>query len=374
MNENVVYVGIDVDDERYHCSALDQSTGEVLDLRCRATLKGLLKQLEKQTENFKGAQLRVCYEASYVGFSLQRDLAERGYICEVVAPSSIPRRSGKLVKTDRIDAAELAEYYAKGLLSIVAPPDAQMEQDRDLLRSRQRLIQQRSDMRRHVHALLRRNGMHYKSEAQQQKTYWRTYHYSWLERTVEECAGSLRANLRMLLQQLRSFDETLGAYDEEIELLAKSPRYRESVQALTCYKGIKHLLALTMITEIGDVARFGHPCQLVSFIGMDIREYSSGGKSNRSGMTRCGNRYLRTAFIEANQRGYRIARLGKDVRARRQDCGEQYIAIADRCLRRLCKKGNRLLLAGKHPNKVKAACAREMVGFVWESLNLARAS
>lgn len=93
MNENVVYVGIDVDDERYHCSALDQSTGEVLDLRCRATLKGLLKHLEKQTENFKGAQLRVCYEASYVGFSLQRDLAERGYICEVVAPSSIPRRS-----------------------------------------------------------------------------------------------------------------------------------------------------------------------------------------------------------------------------------------------------------------------------------------
>ena len=35
----------------------------------------------------------------------------------------------------------------------------------------------------------------------------------------------------------------------------------------------------------------------------------------------------------------------------------------------LNKKGNRLLLAGKHPNQVKLACAREMVGFVWESLN-----
>jgi hypothetical protein len=34
----------------------------------------------------------------------------------------------------------------------------------------------------------------------------------------------------------------------------------------------------------------------------------------------------------------------------------------------LCLKGNRLLIAGKHPNKVKVACAREMVGFVWESL------
>jgi hypothetical protein len=42
-------------------------------------------------------------------------------------------------------------------------------------------------------------------------------------------------------------------------------------------------------------------------------------------------------------------------------------------LRRPSKKGNRLLLAGKHPNKVKVACAREMVGFVWESLNKAAA-
>ena len=38
-------------------------------------------------------------------------------------------------------------------------------------------------------------------------------------------------------------------------------------------------------------------------------------------------------------------------------------------MKRVNGKGNRLLLAGKHPNKVKVACAREMVGFVWESLH-----
>jgi hypothetical protein len=107
---------------------------------------------------------------------------------------------------------------------------------------------------------------------------------------------------------------------------------------------------------------------------MDIREYASGGKSTRLGITRQGNRYLRTALIEANQRGYRSAALGKDVKARRATSRSEYVAIADRCLRRLNKKGNRLLLAGKHPNKVKVACAREMVGFVWESLNQAAAA
>ena len=373
MNQNVVYVGIDVDDVSYHGSALDWHTGEVLDFRCRPTLKGLVGQLAKVSEYFGGARLKLCYESSYVGFSLQRDLQERSYECEVVAPSSIPRRAGKSVKTDRIDAADLAEFYANGLLTIVTAPDAELEQDRDLLRSRQRLIQQQGDLRRHILSLLRRNGLHYKAECDH-KTHWRTHHYGWLARTIEGCSGSLQVNLSLLLRQLKNLDEILATYGEEIEALAVTPRYQEPVKALTCYKGIKHLFALTMITEIGDVKRFAHPRQLVSWVGMDIREYASGGKSNRLGITRQGNRYLRTAFIEANQRGYRSVSISKDVKARRAKSPSEYVAIADRCLRRLNKKGNRLLLAGKHPNKVKVACAREMVGFVWESLNQAAAA
>ena len=30
MNKNAIYVGLDVDDERYHGSALNKTTGEVL--------------------------------------------------------------------------------------------------------------------------------------------------------------------------------------------------------------------------------------------------------------------------------------------------------------------------------------------------------
>ena len=124
-----------------------------------------------------------------------------------------------------------------------------------------------------------------------------------------------------------------------------------------------------MITEIVDVKRFPHPRQLASWIGMGNREYSSGGKPNRFGITKQGNRYLRTAFVEAKQRGYRTARISDDLKARRKDTESELINIADRCLKRLNTKGNRLLIAGKHPDKVKVACAREMVGFVWESLN-----
>ncbi len=368
MNQNILYVGLDVDDTQYHGSAFNKDTGEVIDFKCRPTLKGLLQQLDRTARHFPGCTISLCYEASYVGYCLQRDLISHGVHCDVVSPSSIPSPRGKAVKTDRIDAGYLAQFYANDLLTIVQPPDEEQEQDRDMLRSRQKLLQQQTQLRRHMQAVLRRSGLHYKAETGN-KSHWTKHHYGWLARTIDGLSGSLKVNLTLLLRELTGLNQVLVEYGQQIEVLASTARYQESVQALTCYKGIKNIFALTMITEIGDIKRFPHPRKLMSWIGMDIREYSSGGKHHRFGITKQGNRYLRTAFVEANQRGYRTARINKDLKARRKNTAPELINIADRCLRRLNKKGNRLLLAGKHPNKVKVACAREMVGFVWESLN-----
>ena len=115
MKQTIIYVGLDVDDTQYHGSALDNHTGEVIDFKCRPTLKGLLSQLEKLDRHFPGCTLKLCYEASYIGFTLQRNLTEKGYRCDVVAPTSIPSPRGKQIKPDRIDASQLAQYYANGL-------------------------------------------------------------------------------------------------------------------------------------------------------------------------------------------------------------------------------------------------------------------
>lgn len=124
MNQNILHVGLDVDDTQYHGSAFNRNTGEVIDFRCRPKLKGLLTQLDKLQRHFQGCSIRLCYEASYVGFHLQRDVGAHGWHCDVIAPSSIPSPRGKAVKTDRIDAGHLAQFYANDLLTIVQPPDA----------------------------------------------------------------------------------------------------------------------------------------------------------------------------------------------------------------------------------------------------------
>jgi transposase len=367
MQQNIIYIGLDVDDTQYHGSALNKQTGEVLEFACRPTLKALLNQLSKLKSHFPSSAFKLCYEASYVGYTLRRDLAQHGYNCDVVAPSSIPSPRGKQVKTDRIDAAQLAQFYANDLLTQVNVPDAEGEQDRDLLRSRQKIVAQQTELRTHIQALLRRQGLHYRVQCQH-KTHWTKLHYAWLDRTVESVAGSLKINLNLLLHQLRAIDAILLDYDQQVECMAQSPRYQSAVKALTCYKGIKNHFALTMITEIGDIHRFDHPQRLVSWMGLDIREYSSGGKQHRFGITKQGNRQLRTAFVEANQRSYRSTKITKALAARRKDTDSELINIAYRCLHRINKKGRHLLLAGKPVNKVKVACAREMVGFVWESL------
>jgi transposase len=119
MNKKIVHVGLDVDDTQYHGAALNKATGELFNFKCRPTLKGLLGQLVRIRKQFPRHVVRVVYEASYIGFTLQRDLEDKGIHCDVVAPSSIPRQGGKAVKTDRIDATQLAQFYANDLLTIV---------------------------------------------------------------------------------------------------------------------------------------------------------------------------------------------------------------------------------------------------------------
>ncbi|MBL7670835.1 MAG: transposase [Bdellovibrionaceae bacterium] len=73
---------------------------------------------------------------------------------------------------------------------------------------------------------------------------------------------------------MKWLNHTRSEYDKAFDELAATERYKKQVRALVCYKGIKNIFALVMITEIGNIKRFKHPRQLVSWMGMDIIELS----------------------------------------------------------------------------------------------------
>lgn len=370
MKNETVYIGVDVDDQAFHGYAIREGAREGTAFKCRPNAGHLSKKLEE----FKGehVSVKICYEATYLGYSLQRDLAARGWECEVIAPSLIPIVPGQKVKTDKIDSKKLAIYYMKGELTVVHIPSVREESVRDLIRTRHFLVDQLKGLKAHVLSMFRRMGYSYREGERSKRSHWTPAHIEWMERRVAEMPERhQQMSMYMLLEQIQKVTELVRLYEEEIENLGKGAAYEGKVKALRCYRGIDTLTAMTLISELGDIRRFDHPGRVVSYAGFDLKEYSSGGREIRMGISKMGNRHIRTSSIEACQQAYKAPRVSKQLRERREGVEQRFVDIADRCMNRLYKKSCRMHMNGKHRNKIKTACAREMLCFVWETLRAA---
>ena len=365
--KKILHVGLDVDDKSFHIGAFCSETGEVFELTSRPTLGDLLKKLENfQAQNF---EIKLCYEATYIGYPLCRSLRKAGIEAEIIAPSLIPELASKRVKTDRLDANKMAKYYASGLLTKIHVPTEEDENERDLIRSRSFLVDQRKDLKKHILSACRRNNLNYKQE-NNTKNHWTIMHVEWPTAEVNKLSGPLRSTLELLLFQLKKLDECINEFVVKITELSETPKYQKKKDSLNCFRGIDTLTSMTLITEIGDVKRFKHPKQLTSYAGLDIIEYSSGGKEKKFGITKMGNNRIRTAVVESCQKIDKTNMISRRLKGHREQQDLKIIDVADRCMSRLRKKSKRLLESGKHKNKVKVACARELLSFVWEALNL----
>jgi transposase len=73
-------------------------------------VRKLVAKLSRQYE-----RLHFCYEAGPTGYGLHRQLTDLGHVCDVIAPTMIPKRSGDRVKTNRRDSVTLVKLLRAGL-------------------------------------------------------------------------------------------------------------------------------------------------------------------------------------------------------------------------------------------------------------------
>jgi transposase len=89
----------------------------------------LVAKLSRQYE-----RLHFCYEAGPTGYGLHRQLTDLGHVCDVVAPTMIPKRSGDRVKTNRRDSVTLVKLLRAGGGDIHLPRRDVPERGQDQVR------------------------------------------------------------------------------------------------------------------------------------------------------------------------------------------------------------------------------------------------
>lgn len=357
---SIIYLGMDVHKDSITIAVLPATAPSPTRVERLSTdlvkLKRLLDRLAREGE------LRSCYEASGAGYVLHRTMQGWGYACDVIAPSLIPKRPGVQRKHDRYDAAELARLYRAGELTAVRIPSEAEERVRDVVRCRETFQREILKSRHYILKFLARRGFVYR-----EGTNWCTPHLKWLqhlttERSPLEPADRLvfREYHALLLYKLQRRDDL----DREIERLAELPTLKPAVQALQCFRGISLHSAMVLATEISDWRRFARPGQLASYVGLVMRESSSGARQRLGSITKAGNSHCRHVLVQAAW-SYRH-RPATSVALKRRQAGQPpgVIAHAWKAQHRLHQRFTHLGYR-KRPQIAVVAVARELVGFLW---------
>lgn len=350
-----VFVGLDV-----HKDSIVMAVAEAgrMPGRIIGTIAHDVGKLLKVLARLEGPA-HIVYEAGPTGYGLQRELTHRGYHCEVIAPSLIPKRAGARVKTDRRDCLRLAELARAGELKPIWIPDPADEAIRDLARAREDAVNARTQARHQLKGFLLRRGVRYSGKSAWSKTYYR-----WLG-LLNFDQPSAQTAFTEYWQAVRGANERVARMTTALAGSIQGWRFEPVVLALQALRGIDQVSAIGLVAEIGDIGRFAHPRQLMGYLGLVPSEYSSGDRLSRGSITKTGNAHARRLLAEAAW-NYRFkARIGYRAQRRQEGLPQVIRDLAWKAQLRLSARFSKLSSRGVQINKVCIAVARELAGFIW---------
>jgi len=253
----------------------------------------------------------TCYEASYDGFWIHRALGARGIENTVLDSASIQvSRRGRRVKTDRTDAESLirvltALYRGEHQVAkTVHVPSPEEEDDKRLLRGRDKLLRERIRHTNRIRGLLNLQGVHHINPNLG----------GWTEALKKLRTGDGRPFPRQLMREIRREAKLLAMIkrmlaDVEAEIagmIRDSRKRRHPAQRgqshpiairLAAIRGIGAQAAGVLATEV-FYRKFNNRREVASYLGLTPTPYNSGSVTRDQGISKAGNRRARTAAIE----------------------------------------------------------------------------
>ena len=231
----------------------------------------------------------MAVESTYNWYWLVDGLRAAGYPVVLANPAKITQYNGIKHADDKNDAYFLAELQWLKILPTGYIYDPQLRPMRDLLRRRISLGQQRTALMLSFKSLYAR-------------TTGQTLSLSRLKGMEAKAARDLYEHpanrLIALVQQ-----EHIAGLNRSIEKIEKMvlsrARALPGYDRLNTLPGVGRILGMTMAMEVGEIGRFKSPGQFASYCrAVDSRRISNEKDKGRNN-SKCGNKYLAWAFVEA---------------------------------------------------------------------------
>lgn len=278
-------IGCDMHTRFQQIAALNNETGELLERR----LDHQAGEAQQFYQTLSG-HVRVGIEASVGARWFEKLLADLGHELWVGNASEIRASVVRQQKTDSRDASHLLRLLVEGRFPRIWVPSVEERDVRQLLLHRCRLVRMRTAVRNQLSAVGRSHGLDRKRKL------WNEEGRQQLNALpLDRWAAVRRQDLSSFLDSL---DTRIAALSEEVK--AEADRRPQVVQLMT-HPGVGPITALGFVLTLGPIERFARSKQVVSYLGLNPREYSSGGNQRLGSISKQGNKLARWLLVEAAQ-------------------------------------------------------------------------
>jgi len=203
-------------------------------------------------------------------------------------------------KTDERDAAHLLELLVSGRFPRLWRPTMAERDLRQMVWHRQKLVWMRTAIANQLHALAMGEGV-----CRKRKLFTKQGRVELEGLNLDRWASRRRQELLGMLDQLAA---SLAEFDQAV---CEQAEQNPAAGLLMTHPGVGPVTSLAFVLTLGPVERFTRSKQVVSYLGLNPREHSSGGRQRLGSISKQGNPMMRSLLVEA---GHTAARLDAELR------------------------------------------------------------
>lgn len=323
----VTTIGIDLAKSVFHIHGVDSRGREIFKRKLsREKLPEFMANLPACLVG-----MEACGSAHYWA----RKFAAMGHEVRLMNPKFVVPYV-KSNKNDYADAEAICEAVERPNMRFVPLKSEEQLAVLAVHRSRQRAVKARTALANQARGLLLEHGVAIPRGTSRLKRYLVGL------RDSEDLCYLVRELVNDWLHQLHSLEEEILRHEERLNRFHRS---NEDSQRLATIPGVGVISATALIATIGDATVFRNGRQLAAYLGLVPRQHSTGGKPTLLGISKRGDRYLRTLLTHG----------GRALVSHCEKPGHQY-----RRLRELKRR--------RHPNIAAIAQANRNARIAWALL------